>query len=57
LQSLLKLMTEVLHSREDIVGRIPEIVLEDNSKKLADDIEHICTQSRFIRSSLVNTAL
>jgi hypothetical protein len=39
------------------VGRIPEIVLEDNSKKLADDIEHICTQSRFIRSSLVNTAL
>lgn len=43
-QSLLKLMAEVLQSREDVVGRIPEIVFEDNSKRLADNIEEIYTQ-------------
>jgi len=45
-QSLLKQMVEVLHSREDVIARIPEIVLEDNAKRLADDIDEICTQYR-----------
>jgi glycosyltransferase involved in cell wall biosynthesis len=43
-QSLLKLMAEVLHDRDEVVARIPEIVLDDNSKRLVDDIEAICTR-------------
>ena len=42
--SLMKLMAEVVHRREHFVRRIPEIVLENNSKRLADDIEQICFQ-------------
>ena len=38
-ESLLTLMQEVVQDREGVVGRIPEIVLEDNAKKMADDIE------------------
>lgn len=41
-KSLLNAMAEVLHSREQIVAEIPEIVLEDNSKRFVDDIEAIC---------------
>ena len=37
-------MDEVLHRREDVVRRIPEIVLEDNSKRLVDDIEQMWVQ-------------
>ncbi len=43
--SLVKLMTEVVQSRAAVVARIPEIVLEDNAKRLADDIEEIWTRS------------
>jgi glycosyltransferase involved in cell wall biosynthesis len=43
LESLLTLMTEVVQNRERVVTRIPEIVLENNAKKLADDIEEICS--------------
>ena len=41
-ESLLTLMKEVVRDREGVVARIPEIVLEDNAKKMADDIEKIC---------------
>jgi glycosyltransferase involved in cell wall biosynthesis len=44
-ESLLNLMTEVVLDRERMVARIPEIVLEDNAKRLADDIEQICVRS------------
>ncbi|MGH9699486.1 MAG: glycosyltransferase, partial [Candidatus Acidiferrales bacterium] len=40
--SLLKWMTEAVQDREKIVARIPEIVLEDNAKKMVDDIESVC---------------
>ncbi len=41
LDSLLRLMTQVLRNREELVERIPEITLEDNAKRLVDDIETI----------------
>jgi len=44
-ESLLNLMTAVVQNRERLVSRIPEIVFEDNAKKLADDIEKICLNS------------
>jgi glycosyltransferase involved in cell wall biosynthesis len=44
-ESLLNRMVEVVRERESVVGRIPEIVLEDNAKRLADDIEKICLPS------------
>jgi hypothetical protein len=44
-QGLLNLMVEVVEHREQVVERIPTIVLEDNAKKLADDIEAVCVQS------------
>lgn len=40
--SLLKWMKEVVQDREKLVAQIPEIVLEDNAKKMADDIESVC---------------
>jgi glycosyltransferase involved in cell wall biosynthesis len=43
-QSLVNLMVEVVQHREEVVARIPAIVLEDNAKKLADDIEAVCVQ-------------
>jgi glycosyltransferase involved in cell wall biosynthesis len=45
MDSLLSLMTEVIENRKELVARIPEITLEDNAKKLADDIEKICYRS------------
>ena len=39
LESLLAPMLEVMQNRERVVAQIPEIILEDNAKKLADDIE------------------
>jgi len=41
-QSLIDLMTEVVNDPKSVAGRIPEIHLEDNAKKLADDIEEVC---------------
>ena len=38
-------MTEVVEHRDQVVARIPTIVLEDNAKKLADDIEEVCVRS------------
>jgi glycosyltransferase involved in cell wall biosynthesis len=40
--SLLEKMVEVVRDHEKIVAQIPEIVIEDNVGKLADDIEEIC---------------
>lgn len=45
LEGLLKVMAEIVESRERAVARIPEIVLEDNAKKMADDIETIYFRS------------
>lgn len=42
-ESLLTLMVEVVQNREAVVARIPEIVLENNARKMADDIEAICS--------------
>jgi hypothetical protein len=44
-ESLLNLMIDVVRRREIFRSRIPEIVLDDNAKKLADDIEEICFRS------------
>ena len=44
-ESLLSLMVEVVRDREAVVARVPEIILEDNAKKLADDIEEVCMRS------------
>lgn len=40
--SLLRLMKEAVDNHGEFVARIPEITLEDNAKRLADDIEAIC---------------
>jgi glycosyltransferase involved in cell wall biosynthesis len=40
--SLLRLMKETVNNHREFVARIPEIVLEDNARKLADDIERTC---------------
>ncbi|MGB8523766.1 MAG: glycosyltransferase [Candidatus Acidiferrales bacterium] len=44
-ESLMALMAEVVQHRERVLARIPEIVLEDNAKRLADDIEEVCVLS------------
>lgn len=41
-ESLVALMKGAVENHEEFVARIPTIVLEDNAKKLADDIESIC---------------
>jgi len=41
-ESLLRLMSQILENRAAFVARIPEIVLEQNTVKLADDIEKLC---------------
>lgn len=40
-ESLLNQMIDVVRQRETVIARIPEIVLEDNARKLADDIEEV----------------
>lgn len=42
--SLLRLMEEALQSHAAMVAKIPEIHLEDNAKKLADNIEEVCRE-------------
>lgn len=39
---LLRLLTEAAEHREQMVGRIPIVTLDDNAAKLADDIEAVC---------------
>jgi glycosyltransferase involved in cell wall biosynthesis len=41
-EMLLKLMAEVVCSRDAMVARIPEVSVEDNTCKLADDVEAVC---------------
>jgi glycosyltransferase involved in cell wall biosynthesis len=43
-QSLLKLMTEVVENRSAMVSRIPRFSADDNTRKLADDIERTCAR-------------
>jgi glycosyltransferase involved in cell wall biosynthesis len=42
--SLLRLMEEAFADNQKMVARIPEIDLEDNAKKLADNIEEVCRE-------------
>jgi glycosyltransferase involved in cell wall biosynthesis len=42
IDGLLALMNEVMKDRAGVVAAIPEIELEDNTKKLADSIERVC---------------
>lgn len=41
--SLYELMVEVASDREAAVARIPPVTLEDNTRRLADDIEKVCS--------------
>lgn len=41
-EDLVRLMIEVLQRRADFVARIPDVVLENNTEKLANDIENVC---------------
>ena len=54
--SLLTLMTEVKQNRERMVARIPEIVLEDNAKKLADNIEETCLRPPLAEAAVSSAA-
>jgi glycosyltransferase involved in cell wall biosynthesis len=40
-ESLLAVMTQTVQNRAELVARIPEVVVEDNAKKLADSIEEV----------------
>jgi hypothetical protein len=41
-ESLLKLMAEAVHDRPAMVARLPRFSAEDNTSKLADDVEMAC---------------
>lgn len=41
-ESLLKLMAEAVHNRAAMVSRMPRLSAEDNTRKLADDVESAC---------------
>ena len=42
--SLLRLMEEAVEHHTEMAARIPEIAVEDNTKKLADSIENVCSK-------------
>jgi glycosyltransferase involved in cell wall biosynthesis len=44
-ESLLKLMAEAVNNRPAMVGRMPRFCAEDNTGKLADDLEIACHQT------------
>lgn len=41
---LLELMTQAATQRETLVGRMPRVTPEDNTGRLADDIEQVCSR-------------
>src|SRR5260370_39580597 len=41
-EGLVRLMIDVLQRRADFVARIPDVVLENNTENLANDIETLC---------------
>ena len=41
-ERLLSLLTEAAVRREALVARIPEVAVDDNASRLADDIEQVC---------------
>jgi glycosyltransferase involved in cell wall biosynthesis len=41
-ESLLKLMTEAVTNRAAMIARMPEFSADDNTRKLADDVERVC---------------
>jgi glycosyltransferase involved in cell wall biosynthesis len=41
-ESLLKLMAEVMRNRQHLLARMPRFSAEDNTCKLADDVEIAC---------------
>ena len=42
LESLLKLMREAVTDRAAMVARMPRFAADDNTRKLADDVEMAC---------------
>jgi glycosyltransferase involved in cell wall biosynthesis len=51
--SLFRLMKDTVDNHQEFVARIPEIVLEDNAKKLVDDIERTCL-SHFVSTTRIS---
>ena len=47
--SLLRLMAEAIRDRAAMVARIPQITVEDNTRKLADDVEAMCLPSSSLK--------
>ena len=47
---LIQLMTQALTNRDSLVTRIPQRTLEDNTARLADDIERVCLGAEYGRS-------
>jgi glycosyltransferase involved in cell wall biosynthesis len=45
LESLTRLMTEAAQDRESLSERIPAFQVEDNTRKLADDVEAVCLRT------------
>jgi glycosyltransferase involved in cell wall biosynthesis len=45
IDSLLARMTDVAENHEAMVARIPSITAEDNTRKLADDVEAVCLRT------------
>jgi glycosyltransferase involved in cell wall biosynthesis len=44
-ESLLMRMRDALENHEAMVARIPTVAVEDNTRKLADDLEDVCLRS------------
>lgn len=50
LESLTSLMTEAAQNRESMSSRIPAFPVEDNTRKLADDVEAVCLRTSKVDS-------
>lgn len=53
LNDLLALMQKAKNHHDEMVGRIPELEIEDNTKKLADSIEEVCLKPKDRKGSIV----
>jgi hypothetical protein len=51
LESLLRLMSDVVRNHPAMVAAIPEIEVEDNAKKLADSIERVSLKKTSARDA------
>lgn len=50
-ESLLKLMAEAVLNRPSLVARMPRFSAEDNTRKLADDVEMVCRLESMSRAA------